>query len=65
MRAADGLDVGIIWTNCPHYLPVNVPYGGHKMSGIGEDLGIEANHEFTRLKTHIVNHGGSNSTWGD
>ena len=32
-RVADKIDAGIIWTNCPHYLPVNVPYEGHKMSG--------------------------------
>ncbi|MFN8620053.1 MAG: aldehyde dehydrogenase family protein [Chloroflexota bacterium] len=31
-----GIDAGIIWTNCPHYLPVNVPYEGYKLSGLGE-----------------------------
>src|SRR5438034_1162555 len=41
-RMAERLESGIIWTNCPHYLPVNVPYEGHKMSGLGEDLGVEA-----------------------
>ena len=38
-RVAERLEAGIIWTNCPHYLPVNVPYEGHKLSGLGEDLG--------------------------
>jgi acyl-CoA reductase-like NAD-dependent aldehyde dehydrogenase len=55
-RLADRLEAGILWTNCPHYLPFNVPYEGHKMSGIGEDLGIEAASTFTRLKTHLVGH---------
>ena len=41
-RMSERLEAGIIWTNCPHYLPVNVPYEGHKMSGLGEDLGVEA-----------------------
>jgi aldehyde dehydrogenase (NAD+) len=62
-RVAEKIDAGIIWTNCPHYLPVNVPYEGHKMSGLGEDLGIEALSEFTHLKTHCVNFGGGKFAW--
>jgi aldehyde dehydrogenase (NAD+) len=62
-RVADRIDAGIIWTNCPHYLPVNVPYEGHKMSGLGEDLGVEAMAEFTHLKTHCVNFGGAKFGW--
>jgi acyl-CoA reductase-like NAD-dependent aldehyde dehydrogenase len=62
-RMADQLEAGIIWTNCPHYLPVNVPYEGHKMSGLGEDLGVEALNTFTHLKTHAINFGGSKLGW--
>jgi acyl-CoA reductase-like NAD-dependent aldehyde dehydrogenase len=62
-RVAERIDAGIIWTNCPHYLPVNVPYEGHKMSGLGEDLGIEALSEFTHLKTHCMNFGGGKMAW--
>jgi len=62
-RVAEKIDAGIIWTNCPHYLPVNVPYEGHKMSGLGEDLGIEALSEFTHLKTHCMNFGGGKMAW--
>jgi acyl-CoA reductase-like NAD-dependent aldehyde dehydrogenase len=62
-RMADRLEAGIIWTNCPHYLPVNVPYEGHKMSGLGEDLGVEALNTFTHLKTHAINFGGSKLGW--
>ena len=62
-RVAEKIDAGIIWTNCPHYLPVNVPYEGHKMSGLGEDLGVEALNTFTHLKTHCVNFGGSKFEW--
>jgi phenylacetaldehyde dehydrogenase len=53
-RVAEGINAGIIWTNCPHYLPLNVPYEGHKMSGLGEDLGVESAHEFTQLKSHLM-----------
>ena len=62
-RVAEKIDAGIIWTNCPHYLPVNVPYEGHKMSGLGEDLGVEALQTFTHLKTHCVNFGGGKMGW--
>jgi acyl-CoA reductase-like NAD-dependent aldehyde dehydrogenase len=62
-RVAEKIDAGIIWTNCPHYLPVNVPYEGHKMSGLGEDLGVEALQTFTHLKTHCMNFGGSKMGW--
>ena len=62
-RIAERLDAGIIWTNCPHYLPVNVPYEGHKLSGLGEDLGVEALNTFTHLKTHCINFGGGKFNW--
>ncbi len=62
-RVAERLHAGIIWTNCPHYLPVNVPYEGHKLSGLGEDLGVEALNTFTHLKTHCINFGGSKFSW--
>jgi acyl-CoA reductase-like NAD-dependent aldehyde dehydrogenase len=62
-RMAERLDAGIIWTNCPHYLPTNVPYEGHKVSGMGEDLGIEALQTFTHLKTHLINFGAGGMSW--
>lgn len=62
-RVAERIDAGIIWTNCPHYLPVNVPYEGHKLSGLGEDLGVEAAATFTHLKTHCINFGGGSMGW--
>jgi acyl-CoA reductase-like NAD-dependent aldehyde dehydrogenase len=62
-RMAERLESGIIWTNCPHYLPVNVPYEGHKMSGLGEDLGVEALNTFTHLKTHCINFSGAKLAW--
>ena len=62
-RVAENIDAGLIWTNCPHFLPLNVPYEGHKMSGLGEDLGVEAAGEFTHLKTHIIAHGGAVNDW--
>ena len=54
---AEHLDSGIVWTNCPEYVPINVPYEGRKMSGIGVDTGIEVQHTFTQLKTHYMRFG--------
>jgi acyl-CoA reductase-like NAD-dependent aldehyde dehydrogenase len=39
MRMADRLEAGIVWTNCPNHGQWNVPYEGHKVSGLGEDKG--------------------------
>jgi betaine-aldehyde dehydrogenase len=63
MRAADGLDAGIIWTNCTHHLGWHVPYEGHKASGLGEDLGLESISTFTKLKVNYVNFGGEQIRW--
>jgi hypothetical protein len=52
-----------MWTNCPHYLTWNVPYEGHKLSGLGEDLGVESIGTFTKLKVNYVNHGGHRLSW--
>jgi acyl-CoA reductase-like NAD-dependent aldehyde dehydrogenase len=56
-------EAGIIWTNCPNHGQWNVPYEGHKLSGLGEDKGLESIDTFTQLKTHHVNFGGHRSRW--
>lgn len=63
MRMSEQLEVGIVWTNCPNYGQWNVPYEGHKLSGLGEDKGLESISTFTHLKTHQVNFGGYSSVW--
>lgn len=63
MRMADRLEAGIVWTNCPNYGQWNVPYEGHKQSGLGEDKGLECVETFTQLKVHQVNFGGYRSPW--
>src|SRR5688572_9362916 len=36
-RVAEKIDAGIIWTNCPHYLPVNVPYERSEERRVGKE----------------------------
>jgi aldehyde dehydrogenase (NAD+) len=63
MRMADQLEAGIVWTNCPNHGQWNVPYEGHKVSGLGEDKGLESIITFTQLKTHHVYFGGQRVGW--
>jgi len=63
MRMADRLQAGIVWTNCPNYGQWNVPYEGHKFSGLGEDKGLACIATFTQLKTHHVNFAGYQGVW--
>jgi acyl-CoA reductase-like NAD-dependent aldehyde dehydrogenase len=63
MRMSEQLEAGIIWTNCPNTGPWQVPYEGHKHSGLGEDKGLESINTFTHLKTHHVNFGGHRYSW--
>lgn len=63
LRMAERLEAGIIWTNCPHYLQLNVPYEGHKQSGLGEDLGLESMSTFTKLKVNYIRFGAQQPEW--
>ena len=62
-KCESNIDAGIIWINCPHHLQWNVPYEGHKASGLGEDLGLEASYTFTKLKVAYVNHSAGSIDW--
>ncbi len=59
----NAIDAGIIWTNTVNYLSNATPLSGHKESGFGEDLGIEAIRAYTRLKTAVINYGGQKLEW--
>jgi acyl-CoA reductase-like NAD-dependent aldehyde dehydrogenase len=63
MRMSQRLDAGIIWTNCPHHLTWQTPYEGHRDSGLGEDLGLEAINTFTTLKVNYVHFGNDRFGW--
>ncbi len=63
LRMSECLEAGIVWTNRPHYLQWNVPYEGHKLSGVGEDLGIESMTTFTKLKVNYIDYSGERMTW--
>lgn len=47
------IDSGTVWVNKHLELPVDVPFGGAKQSGVGREKGIDGLKEFTQAK--IVN----------
>jgi acyl-CoA reductase-like NAD-dependent aldehyde dehydrogenase len=54
-RLAAQLDSGLVWINCNNYWVSSIPYEGHRQSGIGADMGIEAVESYTKLKSVIIN----------
>ena len=45
------LEAGSVWVNCYAKVDVSAPFGGHKMSGIGRELGEAALSMYTEEKT--------------
>ncbi len=64
MRMARSIQAGILWVNHVEYWEPSVPYSGHKQSGFGEDLGMEAFHTYTKAKSVFVNLTGAKLAWG-
>lgn len=54
-RVAHRLDAGIVWINTYRAISPTSPFGGFKQSGVGKEDGIEAVHEYTRVKSVWVN----------
>ena len=54
-RLAAQVDSGFVWVNTKNYWVPSIPYEGHRMSGIGADMGNEAVESYTKLKNVIVN----------
>jgi acyl-CoA reductase-like NAD-dependent aldehyde dehydrogenase len=52
LEVAKKIDSGIVWVNCHMNVDPNVPVGGSKQSGMGQELGLEGLHEFTQR--HVV-----------
>jgi len=53
-RVAEKLEAGICWVNTYNITPVNIPFGGSKMSGIGRENGWAAIDHLTERKTIFV-----------
>lgn len=62
-EASRRLRAGIIWINTVHRLHPGVPYGGWGQSGVGVEMGTEAQHEFTQTRTVWQGDQGWKSPW--
>ena len=52
---ASKLEVGVSWVNSYNLTPVEMPFGGHKNSGLGMENGIEVLKEYSRIQSIFVN----------
>ena len=55
MRAARGLQSGVISVNSNSSVHTEAPFGGYKMSGVGRELGMHALELYTEVKNVYVN----------
>lgn len=55
MIAASHLRAGTVWVNCWNSYHSTTPFGGMKLSGMGRDLGMQALHAYTEVKSVIMN----------
>ncbi|KAI0175012.1 Aldehyde/histidinol dehydrogenase [Pestalotiopsis sp. NC0098] len=58
-RMAQQLEAGSIWVNTHFELAPNVPFGGHKESGMGMDWGIVGLQGWTNAQAYWTKHSGA------
>ncbi|WP_225032200.1 aldehyde dehydrogenase family protein [Paraburkholderia sp. XV] len=54
VAAANRLETGMVWVNEIHTQGVDIPFGGHKQSGLGTEHGFEGRLLFTNPKTVLI-----------
>ncbi|AJY42104.1 aldehyde dehydrogenase family protein [Burkholderia humptydooensis] len=54
VAVANRLETGMVWVNEIHTQGVDIPFGGHKQSGLGTEHGAEGRQLFTNPKTVLI-----------
>lgn len=55
-RVSEQIEAGIVWVNTHHRNDPSSPWGGIKSSsGVGSENGVDAYHEYTMMKSTIIN----------
>ncbi|MGF6240033.1 acyl-CoA reductase-like NAD-dependent aldehyde dehydrogenase [Paraburkholderia sp. GAS38] len=54
VAVANRLETGMVWVNEIHTQGVDIPFGGHKQSGLGTEHGFEGRLLFTNPKTVLI-----------
>ncbi len=62
-RMVARLQAGTCWINAYNLTPVEVPFGGSKMSGVGRENGRAALEHWTEVKSVYVGMGGVDAPW--
>jgi phenylacetaldehyde dehydrogenase len=53
-RLARQIRSGLVWINCHFVFDSGLPFGGHKQSGWGREMGLEGLHAFTEVKAVVA-----------
>lgn len=62
-RVIGQLQAGTCWINSYNLTPVEMPFGGTKLSGLGRENGRAAIEHWTEVKTVYVGQGGIDAPW--
>ena len=62
-RVICALEAGTCWINAYNLTPVEMPFGGTKLSGLGRENGRAAIEHWTEVKTVYVGQGGVDAPW--
>ncbi len=54
VAVANRLETGMVWVNEIHTQGIDIPFGGHKQSGLGTEHGTEGRALFTNPKTVLI-----------
>ncbi len=62
-RVANALDSGLVFVNMPSYMTPQMPAGIRGLSGTGQNFGMEALENYTKLKGIYINYSGKIFPW--
>lgn len=63
LRIASRLDIGIVWVNDHHRIDPSSPWSGRKLSGLGQENGLDAYRDYTVVQSVVVNAAGTPADW--
>jgi acyl-CoA reductase-like NAD-dependent aldehyde dehydrogenase len=62
-RVTNALDTGLVFVNMPQYMVPQLPAGIRKLSGTGQNFGLEALENYTKVKGIYINYSGKIFPW--
>jgi acyl-CoA reductase-like NAD-dependent aldehyde dehydrogenase len=55
-RMAQQLQAGNVWVNCHAEMQPNIPFSGHKQSGMGVEMGVEGLKSYCSVQSVYIRH---------